>query len=96
MLQGWQVGKIIRKHCKKVAKCLRVLLRRSGRYECLYCPDVRTQLTTLQRHNTENLKQLFPGKKLRGYSPNSYIHVSVSNLNISLIDLPVLLQECGN
>jgi hypothetical protein len=35
---------------------------------------------TLQRHNTETSKQIFPGKKLRCYSPNSYIHVSVSGL----------------
>jgi hypothetical protein len=32
-----------------------------------------------QRHNTENSKQIFPRKELRGYSPNSYIHVSVSD-----------------
>ncbi len=37
---------------------------------------------TLQRHNTENSKQIFSRKKLRGYSPNSYIHVSVSDLHI--------------
>jgi hypothetical protein len=48
---------------------------------------------TLQRHNTENSKQIFPGKELRGYSPNSYIFVSVSNLYIPLIGLPILLQE---
>jgi hypothetical protein len=30
---------------------------------------------TLQRHNTENSKQIFPGKGQHGYSPNSYIHV---------------------
>ncbi len=35
---------------------------------------------TLQRHNTDNSKQIFPGNELRGYSPNSYIHVSVSDL----------------
>jgi hypothetical protein len=47
-----------------------------------------------QRHNTENSKQIFPGKELRGYSPNSYIHVSVSDLYIhSLISLPIMLQE---
>ncbi len=46
-----------------------------------------------QRHNTENSKQVFPGKELRGYSPYSYIHVSVSDLYIPLIGLPVLLQE---
>jgi hypothetical protein len=34
----------------------------------------------LQRYNTENSKQIFPGKELRVYSPNSYIHVSVSDL----------------
>ncbi len=31
----------------------------------------------LQRHNTENSKQIFPGKELCGYRPNSYIYVSV-------------------
>jgi hypothetical protein len=36
----------------------------------------------LQRHNTENSKKIFPGKELRGFSPNSYIHVSVSDLYI--------------
>jgi hypothetical protein len=40
---------------------------------------------TLQRHNTEKSKQLF----LRGYSPNPYIHVSVSDLYIPLIGLPL-------
>jgi hypothetical protein len=47
----------------------------------------------LQRHNTENSKQIFPGKKLRGLSPNFHIHVSVSDLYIPTIGLPVLLQE---
>jgi hypothetical protein len=50
-------------------------------------------LCTLQRHNTENSKQIFTGKELRGYSPNSYIPVSVSDLNIPLIGLLILLQE---
>ncbi len=49
--------------------------------------------STLQRHNTENSKQVFPGKELRGYSPNSYIHVSMSDLYIPLIGLTILLQE---
>ena len=49
----------------------------------------------LQRHNTENSKQILPGKELRGYSPNSYIHVSLSDLHvyILLIGLFILLQE---
>jgi hypothetical protein len=46
---------------------------------------------TLQRQNTENLKQIFPGQELRGYSPNFNIHVSVSDLYIPLIGLHTLL-----
>jgi hypothetical protein len=58
--------------------------------------SVRSQTSTLQRTNTENLKQIFPEKELRGHSPNFHIHVSVSDLYIPLIDLPILLQEiCG-
>jgi hypothetical protein len=47
----------------------------------------------LQRHNTGNSKQIFLEKELRGYSPNSCVHVSVSDLYIPLIGLPVQLQE---
>ncbi len=47
----------------------------------------------LQRHFTENSKQIFPEKELRGLSPNSYIHVSVCNLYIPTIGLPILLKE---
>ncbi len=52
---------------------------------------------TLQRHNTENLKQIFPEKELRGLSPNFHIHVFVSDLYIPTILLPNLLKEnkCG-
>jgi hypothetical protein len=45
------------------------------------------------RHNTENLKQTFPEKELRGLSPNFHIHASVSDLYIPMIGLPILLQE---
>jgi hypothetical protein len=41
-------------------------------------------------HNTENTKQIFPEKELCGHSPNFHIHVSVSDLYISPIDLPCL------
>jgi hypothetical protein len=34
-----------------------------------------------------------PKKELRGHSPNFHIHVSVSDLYIPTIDLPILLQE---
>jgi hypothetical protein len=52
-----------------------------------------TSHATLQTHNTENSKQIFPGKELRGYSTSFYIFVSVSDLYIPLIGLPILLQE---
>ena len=41
--------------------------------------------TTLQRHFTENSKQMFPERKLRGLVPNSFIHVSVSDLYTYII-----------
>jgi len=51
---------------------------------------------TLQRTNTESLKQVFPEKELRGHSPNFHIHVLVIDLYIPTMDLPILLQEiCG-
>ncbi len=45
-------------------------------------------LYTLQRHNTENSKQIYLEKELRCLSPNFYMHVSVSDLYIH-----ILLQE---
>ncbi len=54
---------------------------------------IRTQRAAVQRYNTDNSKQIFLGKELRGYSPNSYIHVSVSDLYIPLIGLTILLQD---
>ncbi len=48
---------------------------------------------TLQRDNIENLKQIFPEKELHGLSPNFHIHVSVSDLYIPPIGLPILLQD---
>jgi hypothetical protein len=40
----------------------------------------------LQRHNTENSKQIFPEKELRGFSSNFHIHVSVSDLYVYSYD----------
>ncbi len=51
------------------------------------------KLHTLQRHNTKISKQIFPEKELLGLSPYFYIHVSVSDLYIPKIGLPILLQE---
>ncbi len=49
--------------------------------------------SALQRQNAENLKQMFPEKEYRGFSPNFHIHVSVSELYIPTMGLPVLLEE---
>ena len=52
--------------------------------------------TTMQRNDTKNLKQIFPEKELRDNSTKFHMHVSVTDLNIPTIDLPILLQEiCG-
>jgi hypothetical protein len=48
-------------------------------------------LSSLQRHNTKNSKQIFPEKALRGLSPYFHIHMSVSDLYIPTIRLPILL-----
>ncbi len=40
---------------------------------------------------TKNLIYLFPEMKTRGLVPNAYIHVSVSDLYILRIDLPIWL-----
>ncbi len=45
----------------------------------------------LQRTNAENAKQIFPEKE--GHRLNFHIHVSVRDLYIPTIDLPILLQE---
>jgi hypothetical protein len=50
-------------------------------------------LYTLQRQNTEISKQIFPEKEYRGLSPNFHIHASVSDLYITTIGLPILLEE---
>ncbi len=38
------------------------------------------RVRALQRHSTENSKQILPGKELCGNSPNSYINVFVNDL----------------
>jgi hypothetical protein len=47
----------------------------------------------MQRHNTENSKQICSEKELHGLSPNFHIPVSVGDLYIPTIGLPILLQE---
>ena len=48
-----------------------------------------------QVHCTENPIYLFAEMKLRGLVPNSYIHLSVSDLYIPRIGLPIWLQQNG-
>ncbi len=50
-------------------------------------------INTLQRQFTENSKEIIPKMKLHGLSPISHIYVSVSDLYIPTIGLPILLQE---
>ncbi len=54
---------------------------------------VFVQWNALQRANTNNSKQIFPEKELRGHSPNFQIHVSVIDLYIPTLNLPILLLE---
>ncbi len=46
----------------------------------------------LQTHSTENSKQILPKMKLRGFVPNSYIHVSVNDRYINRSQI----HECRN
>ncbi len=55
--------------------------------------NMRLLRHSLQRHSTENSKQIVPEKKLCILSPNFHIHVPVSDLYIPTIGLPILLQE---
>jgi hypothetical protein len=67
----------------------RKILKLAEEYSLPTGADPRSLFTL---YNTENSKQIFLGKELRGYSPNSYIRVNVSDLYIPLImiGLPVL------
>jgi hypothetical protein len=63
--------------------------------ECAHWTN-QEKYSTLQRQNAENLKQIFPEKEYRGLSPNFHIHGSVSELYVSRMGLPFLLEEiCG-
>jgi hypothetical protein len=55
-----------------------------------------SRISCTAKNQYRKLKQIFPEKELLGHRPNFHIHVSVSDLFISTIDLPILLQEiCG-
>jgi hypothetical protein len=44
-------------------------------------------------HCTENPIYVFPEMKLSGLVPNSYIHVSMSDLYIARVGLPIWLWQ---
>jgi hypothetical protein len=55
---------------------------------------VKLPVATLQRQNTEMSKQIFPEKEYRGLIfSNFHIQVSVRDLYIPTIGLPILLEE---
>jgi hypothetical protein len=60
---------------------------------------VAWQLFVSNMHCKESIPKIrnkyFPEKELRGHNPHFHFHVSVSNLYIPTIDLPILLQEIG-
>jgi hypothetical protein len=71
-------------------------LRRESSWPGLWREEVRTgtAIYIVQfMHCTENPIYLFPEKKLCGLVPNSYIHVSVSDLYIPRMDLPIWMQQ---
>jgi hypothetical protein len=67
-----------------------VTLQRDGDWN-----DLENAVLTLCTAKTQyrNSKQIFPEKELCGLSPNFHIHVSESDLYITTIGLPNLLQE---
>jgi hypothetical protein len=54
---------------------------------------LQSYLGSMCTHCTENLIYVFPEKELGSLSPNSYIHVSVSNLYIPRIGPHIWLQQ---
>ncbi len=88
-LQGlavWATGKDILLYIADVIgiDSLRTVFQRTERTSS---PSWRA----LQRTNTDNSKQIFPENELRGHSPNFHIYVSLNDLYITTIDLPILL-----
>ncbi len=77
---------------KNPLKQYKEIQKRSGAKSCM---TNGLLIYALQRQNAEFffLKQIFPEKEYRGLSPNFHIHVSVSELYIPTMGLPVLLEE---
>jgi hypothetical protein len=64
-------------------------------YLSIRCPSLRTYCTP-KPHCKDTIpknRAIIPRKGMRGLSPNSHIHLSVSDLYIPTIGLPIMLQE---
>jgi hypothetical protein len=57
-----------------------------------YAPHTIPKIWEKIMHCNENPIYVFPEKELCGISPKFHIHVSVSNLYITTMSLPILLQ----
>ncbi len=77
-------------------------LMEAGRDELYLLPDMSCSNAILAAgtkgkhttaHCTESPIYVFPEKELRGLSPNSYIHVSVSDLYVRRICSHIWLQQ---
>jgi hypothetical protein len=53
------------------------------------------QTKILLQHCKETLIYVFPDKELRGFSPNFYIHVPVSDLYIPTFGPPIFCSRIG-
>jgi hypothetical protein len=51
--------------------------------EVLHCKDILYQ----------KLEKIYLERKLRGLSPNFYVHISVSDFHFSSIGFPICLQQ---
>ncbi len=90
-----EAGRQSSENARKYASQLQILLRWPAVAGCVYYKlfEYKIEEATLQRLYNENSKQIFPEMKLCGLVPNSYIHISVSDLCIPTIGLPILFQE---
>ncbi len=55
--------------------------------------DEQVRRHTAKTQYTENSKQIFPEKELRGHSPDFHIHVPVSDSYIPTIDLLLIMMK---
>ncbi len=68
----------------------------TGQFDYYCLANERLNIWHIAKNQYGKFAKNIPEKELHGYNPNLHIHVSVSDLYISTIDLPIPLQEiCG-